>query len=153
MLRYDGHMTRNWTDRFARFIRTKTDAATSATLPGYVTVESRGADLELGIVGNAWTFERFDGPFFESPPVDARWPAVNAVFVQSADGNTGSDNPTSLGGGATDKHFIYEGLSSVHADALLTAPGTIGGSQTVMAVWHPELVRLRTSLGLPRFPA
>ncbi|MBP8272870.1 MAG: dihydrofolate reductase family protein [Acidobacteria bacterium] len=146
-------MSQHWTDRFAQCVREKTAAATAATIPGYVTAESHGADLELGIIGNAWTFERFDGPFYESSSVDPTVPAVNVVFVQSADGNTGSDNPTSLGGGATDKHLIYEGLSGAHADALLSAPGTVGGSQTVMAVWHPELVRLRTSLGLPRFPA
>jgi riboflavin biosynthesis pyrimidine reductase len=57
-----------------------------------------------------------------------------------------------LGGGLTDKHLIYEGLSSAHADAILTGASTIRGAQMVMAIWHPELVALRTALGLERYP-
>lgn len=143
----------NWSDRFGRFVAEKTLAASSAQIPGYLTVASSGRECDLVAIGNAWTTRLFDGPFFASSSPHARLPAVNTVFVQSADGNTGTDNPTALGGGMGDKHLIYEGLSGVHADALLTAGGTIGGSQTVMAVWHPELVSLRASLGLPRFPA
>jgi len=73
--------------------------------------------------------------------------------VQSSDGNTGAENPMELGGGLTDKHLIYEGLSSAHADAILTGASTIRGAQMVMAIWHPELVALRTALGLERYPA
>lgn len=146
-------MTSNWTHRFDAFVREKTSAAASADIPGYQTLESHGAERGLAAIGNEWTTTLFDGPFFESASTNPHLPAVNTVFVQSADGNTGSDDPTTLGGGLGDKHLIYEGLSSVHADALITAGGTIGGSQTVMAVWHPELVKLRTSLGLPRYPA
>jgi 5-amino-6-(5-phosphoribosylamino)uracil reductase len=75
------------------------------------------------------------------------------VFVQSADGNTGTNRPIELGGGMSDKHLIYEGLSSVHADAIITGAATIRGDQVVMANWHPELVALRASLGLNRYPA
>lgn len=146
-------MSINWQERFARFVDEKTQAATSAKIPGYVTVESHGRERGLGAIGNSWTTRLFDGPFFESTSPDPRRPAINTVFVQSADGNTGTHNPTELGGGMGDKHLIYEGLSGVHADALLTAGGTIGGSQTLMAAWHPELVQLRAGLGLSRYPA
>ncbi len=50
-----------------------------------------------------------------------------------------------------DKHLIYEGLSQVTADAVLSRAGTIG-TDNVFAVWHPELVRLRAALGKPRYP-
>jgi riboflavin biosynthesis pyrimidine reductase len=143
----------NWAGRFRDFVDRKTAAAVGATIPGYRTLESHGESLGLHTIGNAWTTERFDGPFFESPSLDPALPAINTVFVQSADGNTGTDNPMELGGGLTDKHLIYEGLSSVHADAIVTGASTIRGEQMVMAIWHPELVALRASLGLDRYPA
>ena len=142
----------DWAERFQEFVERKTARATEAQIPGYRTVESHGDALGLQGLGNAWTLEKFDGPFFESASVDPALPAVNTVFVQSADGNTGTDNPMELGGGLSDKHLIYEGLSSVHADAIITGANTIRGEQMVMAIWHPELVALRTSLGLPRYP-
>ena len=142
----------DWTEQFQAFVERKTAAATEAHIPGYRTIESHGVTLGLQGIGNAWTNRLFDGPFFESSPDDPSMPAINTVFVQSADGNTGTDNPIELGGGLTDKHLIYEGLSSVHADAIVTGASTIRGEQMVMAIWHPELVALRTSLGLPRYP-
>ncbi len=143
----------DWPERFQRFVDQKTAAATEAEIPGYRTLESHGQALGLHGVGNAWTRKRFDGPFFESPAFDGSLPAINTVFVRSADGNTGTDNPMELGGGLSDKHLMYEGLSSVHADAILTGASTIRGEQMVMAIWHPELVALRASLGLGRYPA
>src|SRR3712207_8639295 len=53
-------------------------------------------------------------------------------------------------GGATDKHVIYEGLSRVAADAVLAGAGTVRGAQLIFSVWHPELVALRSGVGLPR---
>jgi len=80
-------------------------------------------------------------------------PSVSLVFVQSRDGNTGADNPEDLGGGPADKHLIYEGLSRVAADAVLAGAKTAEGEETFFSVWHPELVALRSALGLPRHPA
>lgn len=142
----------DWKKRFEEFVARKTKTALEARIPGYRTLESRGDSLGLTGVGNDWTTRLFDGPFFESRAVDPALPAINTVFVQSADGNTGTPNPMELGGGLTDKHLIYEGLSSVHADAIITGASTIRGEQMVMAIWHPELVALRASLGLPRYP-
>lgn len=142
----------DWTERFQKFVDKKTAAAAEAKIPGYLTLESRGQALGLHALGNAWTTKLFDGPFFESQTFNPALPAINTVFVQSADGNTGTDTPAELGGGLSDKHLIYEGLSSVHANAILTGASTIRGEQMVMAIWHPQLVALRTSLGLPRYP-
>ena len=142
----------DWAARFETFVDKKTTAASTAQIPGYTTVESRTDGQRLSAIGNSWTIECLDGRFYESWPNDQRLPAVNVVFVQSADGNTGTKNPMELGGGLTDKHLVYEGLSSVHADAILTGATTIAGEDTVMAIWHPELVSLRVALGLPRFP-
>ena len=150
----------DWTERFRAFVERKTATALNAKIPGYRTLEAHGETLGLHGLGNVWTTRLFDGPFFESAPpgaesqaFDKSLPAINTVFVQSADGNTGTPNPTELGGGLTDKHLIYEGLSSVHADAIITGASTIRGEQMIMAIWHPELVALRASLGLPRYPA
>jgi hypothetical protein len=47
---------------------------------------------------------------------------------------------------------IYEGLSRAAADGVLSGAATIRGADIVFSVWHPELVALRASLGLPRHP-
>jgi riboflavin biosynthesis pyrimidine reductase len=102
-------------------------------------------------IGSPWTERLFDGPFYLSP-LPQRLPACHLVFVQSLDGNTGARNPQTLGGGETDKHVIYEGLTRVSADAVLVGSSTVRGGSVVFSVWHPELVRLRRALGQPRHP-
>ena len=77
---------------------------------------------------------------------------MSLVFVQSRDGNTVAPDPAALGGGDTDKHLIYEGLSRVAADAVLAGAGSVYRS-AFFSVWHPDLVALRHQLGLPRHPA
>jgi riboflavin biosynthesis pyrimidine reductase len=77
---------------------------------------------------------------------------VSLVFVQSKDGNTGTTNPADLGGGPTDHHLIYEGLSRAAAGAVLAGATTASGAERFFSVWHPELVALRAQLGLARHP-
>jgi 5-amino-6-(5-phosphoribosylamino)uracil reductase len=141
----------DWQERFERFRRRKEHEAIAAALAPYVTeVDTRDARTEH--IGNPWTRVLFDGDFHMSPPPDPRRPACNLVFVQSKDGNTVASNPQMLGGGETDKHVIYEGLSRVAADAVLAGAETVRSGTIMFSVWHPELVRLRASLGKPRHP-
>jgi riboflavin biosynthesis pyrimidine reductase len=140
-----------WRERFERWAAAKTRRASAARLPAYVT-ELEEPCPRLMTIGNDWTKRLFDGPFYLSPAPDVPRPACSLVFVQSADGNTGADDPGSLGGGETDKHLIYEGLSRVAAHAVLAGAATVRGSGVVFSVWHPEIVRLRTALGFPRHP-
>jgi riboflavin biosynthesis pyrimidine reductase len=135
---------------FAAFIDRKSRAAAAADLPPYTTELERPFDGMLAI-GSPWTARVFDGPFYLSP-LPPRLPACHLVFVQSLDGNTGARNPQTLGGGETDKHLIYEGLTRVSADAVLAGSATVRGGSVVFSVWHPELVRLRESLGQARHP-
>ena len=116
-----------------------------------VTLEDRHDEWPVTGIGNAWSREHFDGPFhvFEAPPDR---PAISLVFVQTRDGNTGASNPEDLGGGPTDKHLIYEGLSRVAVDGVLAGASSIGHS-VFFTVNHPELVALRLELGFPRHPA
>jgi len=86
-------------------------------------------------------------------PCETDLPLTNLVFVESQEGNTGADDPSSLGGGDTDKHLIYEGLSRVDADAILAGASTANGDELIFSVWHPELVALRRELGRARHPA
>jgi riboflavin biosynthesis pyrimidine reductase len=144
-------MHERWLERFHQFVAEKTRLAADTSLPPYVTDTAAPAAGTLAI-GNAWSRRLFDGPFYASPARDPRRPACSLVFVQSADGNTGAANPESLGGGATDKHLIYEGLSRVAADGVLAGAETARSGEIVLSVWHPELVDLRASLGLPRHP-
>jgi riboflavin biosynthesis pyrimidine reductase len=137
-------------DRFDAFARKKTAEATAAELPAYVTEFEHVTD-SLERIGNEWSRRLFDGDFFASPAPGASRPACSLVFVQSVDGNTVTNDPSKLGGGKIDKHLIYEGLSQVAADAVLSGANTIGGD-IVFSVWHPELVRLRSSLEKPRHP-
>lgn len=141
--------------RFDAYCHRKTEAAVSASLPGFTTVMAppkRAAGMVA--VGNDWSRQLFDGWFFRAAPDDERqMPAVSLVFVQSADGNTVADDPSALGGGDTDKHLVYEGLSRVDADGVLAGATTAAGDEIVFSIWRPELVRLRIRRGRPRHPA
>jgi len=140
-----------WSTRFDAFVAAKTSQAAQATLPPYVT-ELEAPVNGLHGVGNAWSRKLFDGDFHVSPPRNEIHPACSLVFVQSADGNTEARDPGALGGGDTDKHLIYEGLSRVAAHAVLAGAETARGGNTIFSVWHPELVDLRSALALPRHP-
>ena len=142
--------TEQWQKRFAALVARKTHEATAASIPPYVT-ETADPDARMVAIGNAWSTARFGGPFYMTRTAPGR-PVCSLVFVQSADGNTGARNPASLGGGETDTHLIYEGLSRVAADAVFGGAETLRDSGLVLSVWHPELVALRASLGLPRHP-
>ena len=137
---------------FERFAARKTHIATTDDLPPYTT-EYDNPPVRAAAIGNAWSRRLFDGPFYVSPPATPERPACSLVFVQSSDGNTVARDPSVLGGGKTDLHLIYEGLSRVAADAVMAGAETVRGSRLVLSVWHPELVAMRQSLGLPRHPA
>lgn len=140
------------TERFDAYCRRKQMAARSATIPGYTTIASdvRG----LTGVGTAWSRTLFDGDFYRCTRARiADVPIVSLVFVQSRDGNTVVSDPSALGGGATDLHLVYEGLSRVDADAVLAGAATARSRELVFSVWHPDLVNLRLALGHARHPA
>jgi hypothetical protein len=102
-------------------------------LPPYRTT---AVDLEHGhfhAIGNAWTRALFDGDFYRSDS-NGDIPVTNLVFVESREGNTGADDPSALGGGETDKHLIYEGLSRVDADAVFAGATTARHDDLVFSV-------------------
>jgi 5-amino-6-(5-phosphoribosylamino)uracil reductase len=138
------------TSHFEAFAARKTAEAIAARLEPWVTEVER-VPAACTAIGNAWSRERFGGDFYLSPPPENR-PAVNLVYVESREGNTVAKDPAALGGGETDKHVVYEGLSRVAADAVMAGAETIRGGRLVLSVWHPQLVALRSSLGLPRHP-
>jgi len=138
---------------FEEFSSRKTrDAAAAVLDPLHTTYTHSPAAHGFVPVGNAWSRRCFDGGFFLFD-VPSEAPAVSLVFVQSRDGNTIAANPDELGGGPTDKHLIYEGLTRVAADAVLAGATTASGQHVFFSVWHPELVSLRGELGLRRHPA
>jgi len=141
----------DWRARFERFVARKTAEAGAAAIAPFATDLDCG-DPSMRSLGNDWTRRMFDGAFYMSPAPEANLPSTNLVFVQSREGNTVAKNPSALGGGEADKHLVYEGLSRVAADAVLSGAETIRGGNLVFSTWHPELVRLRASLGLPRHP-
>jgi riboflavin biosynthesis pyrimidine reductase len=116
-----------------------------------ITVDDQSSRWPVAAIGNDWTRAYYDGPFHVFDLPEDR-PAVSLVFVQSRNGNTAADNPSDLGGGPTDKHLIYEGLSRVAADGVLAGASTVGRS-VFFSVKHPQFVALRRDLGLPRHPA
>ena len=140
-----------WVGRFADYELLKTTEARAAMLEPYATERDDPADT-LSVIGNAWSRAMFGGLFYVSQPPSPDLPATNLVFVQSRDGNTVTSDPSSLGGGDADKHLIYEGLSRVAADAVLSGARTIHGGRLVLSIWRPELVALRTAMALPRHP-
>jgi riboflavin biosynthesis pyrimidine reductase len=139
-------------EAFADYCRRRAAAAVAARLPRYITTFDASPRHGFIPLGNDWTKTLFDGPFYVREP-SGTLPATNLVFVQSRDGNTGADDPGTLGGGDTDKHLVYEGLSRVLADAVLSGASTARGDETVLSIWHPELVALRLAHGQPRHPA
>jgi 5-amino-6-(5-phosphoribosylamino)uracil reductase len=141
----------SWSARFTDFVVRKEAEACASCLNPLTTVHEE-ADAAFDRIQDPWTTRRFDGPFYLSQPPSDRLPATSLVFVQSREGNTGAADPSDLGGGDTDKHLIYEGLSRVAADGVLAGAETIRGGSLVFSIWHPELVRLRESLSLPRHP-
>jgi riboflavin biosynthesis pyrimidine reductase len=141
----------DWLERFRQFEARKVRVATAAVLPRYRT-ELDAHDAGALAIGNAWTIDLFDGLFYLSPAAAPMRPACSLVFVQSSDGNTSAADPKVLGGGETDLHLIYEGLSRVAADSVMAGAGTVRGGGVMFSVWHPQLVDLRASLGLPRHP-
>lgn len=140
------------TERFAIYSRRKEQAAIAAAIPGYTTVQERAGGLVA--LGSELSRSLFDGNFFRSaqPPIDAV-PILGLVFVQSRNGNTVAPDPSVLGGGATDLHLVYEGLSRVDADAVLAGSATARSRELVFSVWHPDLVALRLARGRSRHPA
>lgn len=141
----------DWSGRFEALEARKTSEALAAAIAPFVT-DREQADERLAVTGNAWSRAMFDGPFYLSPSTAHDLPSTSLVFVQSRDGNTATDDPSTLGGGETDKHLIYEGLSRVGADAVLAGARTVRGGNLVLSVWRPELAALRASMGLPRHP-
>jgi riboflavin biosynthesis pyrimidine reductase len=141
----------DWLKRFEQFAARKTRLAMTVALPPYRT-ELDDPDENSLAIGNAWTNRLFDGRFYLSPPATPLRPACSLVFVQSSDGNTSAADPGVLGGGDTDTHLIYEGLSRVAADAVLAGAQTVRGTDVMFSVWHPQLVDLRMSLELSRHP-
>jgi len=136
------------------FADRKTEEAVRARIRALATVEDCSAAWPVRPIGNAWSRKNYGGDFhlFESPPPPSSRPAVSLVFVQTKEGNTGADSPGDLGGGPTDLHLIYEGLSRVAVNGVLAGASTVG-RRVFFTVWHPELVSLRHELGLARHPA
>jgi riboflavin biosynthesis pyrimidine reductase len=141
----------SWRDAFAALAAKKTAAAMSAPAAPYITVTAN-SNQDLRPIATPWSSSRFGGPFYVREPSGPRFPTCSLVFVRSADGNTVSDDPASLGGGVTDYHVVYEGLSRVAADGVLVGARTVHGPDTIFSVWHPEMVDLRQTWGLARHP-
>ena len=136
---------------FGAFVRRK-EAAATATLERFRTVDDHSDAFTLDTISSSFTDGLLDGPFFQSVVPHDSLPSVSLVFVQSRDGNTDADDPSALGGGNTDKHVIYEGLTRVSVDAVAAGSKTVGDGNQVFSIWHPELVRLRLALGKRRHP-
>ena len=135
--------------RVDAFAARKTREAAGAHIDTLATIFDESGREPVRGVGSAWSRTHYGGDFCLFQPSNLAT-AVSLVFVQSKDGNTGG-NPGALGGGATDLHLIYEGLTRVAADAVLTGAGSVH-PEALFSVWHPELVALRESLELPRHP-
>lgn len=135
---------------FAQFGAEKTRLAVEAPIERLSSDADDSTRERVYGIGNAWSRAHYGGDFTLYDPPDGV-AAVSLVFVQSKDGNTGARDPATLGGGPTDTHLIYEGLSRVAADAVLAGAGSVP-RRSLFSVWHPELVALRASLGLPRHP-
>lgn len=144
--------------QFEQFVQRKKQRAATADIPGFESSEDNAmTDPSLeAVLGNNWTHKLFDGVFYRSRARSDDFPLLSAVFVRSKNGNTDTEsgNPGDLGGGETDLHLIYEGMSRVDADGVMAGANTIRGSNMVFGVWHSELIKLRQQLKPDRpYPA
>jgi riboflavin biosynthesis pyrimidine reductase len=140
----------DWDEQFDALVERKTREAFAAAIAPLVTVRDQ-ADDSVAVIGNAWSRAMFGGLFYVSPSSAGDLPSTNLVFIQSRDGNTVTDDPSTLGGGHADAHVIYEGLTRVAVDAVLAGSRTVR-RRTLLSVWRPELVALRATMNLPRHP-
>jgi riboflavin biosynthesis pyrimidine reductase len=138
-------------NEFQQFAERRAREAATARIETLSTIFDRSDNEPVRGVGNDWSRMHYGGAFNLFQPTAEDVTALSLVFVQSKNGNTGGD-PGALGGGATDKHLIYDGLSRVAADAVLAGARSVE-SDALFSIWHPELVALRASLDLPRHPA
>jgi 5-amino-6-(5-phosphoribosylamino)uracil reductase len=138
-------------ESFDEYELRKTSEARAADIAPFVTERDQAGD-SFAVIGNAWSRAMFGGLFYVSPSSADDVPSTNLVVVQSRDGNTVTRDPSEFGGGETDKHLIYEGLSRVAADAVLAGAGTVREGGLVLSIWRPELVALRAAMALPRHP-
>jgi riboflavin biosynthesis pyrimidine reductase len=137
---------------FATFVARKIAAAIQVHPAPYVTTLESYPDRSFRPVATPSSNVTFGGPFFVREAGHSGLPTCSLVFVQSANGNTVATDPSSLGGGLSDYHVVYEGLSRVLADAVMAGAGTVRGGAAIFSVWHPELVELREASGLARHP-
>jgi riboflavin biosynthesis pyrimidine reductase len=137
---------------FDEIVRRREREAADAIFAPLVTDSDLPESFDGVTIGNAWTRRYYDGDFHLLPLASAD-PSLSLVFVQTRDFNTGAHDPGELGGGAADKHLIYEGLSRVACDGVLAGARTAVGGDLFFSVWHPQLVALRGECGLPRHPA
>jgi len=142
--------TGDWDEQFDALVERKTREAFAAVIAPMVTARDQ-ADDSVAVIGNAWSRAMFGGLFYVSPSSAGDLPSTNLVFVQSRDGNTVADDPSTLGGGNADAHLIYEGLTRVAVDAVLAGSRTVRRG-TLLSIWRPELVALRATMDLPRHP-
>ena len=119
---------------FSAFAEQKTREASTATIGTLTTALDRSGSATTRWIGNAWTRLHYEGDFGLVVESDTRT-SVSLVFVQSRDGNTAGGDPSALGGGETDKHLLYEGLSRVAADAVIVGARTIHPA-AFFSVWH-----------------
>jgi riboflavin biosynthesis pyrimidine reductase len=139
----------DWAARLDAFSARRA-AAANQPLPRLRTVLDRARQRRLEPIGTDASILVFDGPFYQSPPLAGI--SMGVVFVRSRDGDTGTKDPSSLGGGPIDEHLIYEGLTRAGVHAVVVGAGTLHES-SFFSVWRSDLVELRFSRGLPRHPA
>jgi riboflavin biosynthesis pyrimidine reductase len=147
-------------NKFTDLLKSKMEsveiAGTSGGIPGYTTLLDKSELLPVeSVITDSWSHQLFDGNFFRSKPKDDGLPQLSTVFVQDKNGNTdtASGNPGDLGGGETDYHLIYEGLSRLDADGVMAGANTIRGMGKIFSVWHHNFFKIRKKFASSLFPA
>ncbi len=136
----------------AEFVDRREQWAKDANTPSYRTVEDYSANFtDLAAISHPKLNQIYGGPFYHTKPHADR-PSTNLVFVEDINGNTAIDNPGDLGGGETDKHIIYDGLTRAYVQAVIAGVNTLRDASLFLSTWHPSAVDLRVKLRLPRHP-
>jgi riboflavin biosynthesis pyrimidine reductase len=135
--------------KFAAVVARKTREAREAEIPGFELVVDHSDAFDTVPVADV---PAFGGRFVRLKARERLLPAVDLVFVESADENVLAKSPADLGGGASDRHVVYEGFTRL-VDAVMVGSNSIDGTDLVLSCWHPTWVRLREARAMPRHPA
>jgi riboflavin biosynthesis pyrimidine reductase len=132
---------------FEKYSKRKADRMKAIEVPPLTLVVDNTHQFPLDALEHPTFDKHWGGPFYFSRPKNNDLPAVNLVFVEDKNHNTGTETPWTMGGGEAD-YMLYEMGTRAHVEAILAGsksyedPDDPGG--IILSLWDEDLVNFRT---------